>query len=583
MIEVLKKIWRFAGKEQWNITKSVFWGFFYAVFHMFQVGAIYYVVLALTSGEQTADAAWTALLLLAASVIGRAVINRFTQLQQTHAGYFMVANRRIEIGDKLKRIPMGYFNEKSLGEITGVATTVLDVVETVGPVVLVSILSGFINALVFMLCVFAFDWRLGLLVLAGTLIYLWITSRMEQKSVQVTPKRQESEAQLVEAVLEQLQGMSVIKSFNLTGKGDRQLREALEYNRKSNLDIEQLFTPYNIAQEGILHLFSVLMMGAAVFFFLNETMPLANAVMTVIISFMVFSQIQSAGSAAASLRVVGSSIDHADQIKALPEMDSSGSDIAPASHEISLDHVSFSYDKKPILQDVSVRIPDQTTTAIVGPSGSGKTTLCHLIARFWDVDRGAVTVGGKDIREYTLESLMDQISMVFQNVYLFADTIENNIKFGQPEASHKEVVAAAKKACCHDFIEALPEGYKTVIGEGGATLSGGEKQRISIARAILKDAPIIIFDEATANVDPENEDKLQKAMEELMRNKTIIMIAHRLKTVEHADQILVLDQGRIVQSGTHRELAHRPGLYREFLDARRMAAGWKLGESSQTD
>lgn len=582
MIEVLKKIWRFAGKEQWNITKSVFWGFFYAVFHMFQVGAIYYVVLSLTGGNQTADAAWTALLLLAASVIGRAVFNRFTQLQQTHAGYFMVANRRIEIGDKLKRIPMGYFNEKSLGEITGVATTVLDVVETSGPVVLVSILSGFINALVFMLCVFAFDWRIGLLVLAGTILYLWITSRMEQKSVQVTPKRQESETKLVDAVLEQLQGMSVIKSFNLTGKGDRQLQEALEYNWKSNLDIEQLFTPYNIAQEGILHLFSVLMMGAAVFFFLNGTMPLANGVMTVIISFMVFSQIQSAGSAAAILRVVGSSIGHADQIQALPEMDSSGTDLAPVSHEISLDHVSFSYDKKPILQDVSVRIPDQTTTAIVGPSGSGKTTLCHLIARFWDVDRGAITVGGKDIRAYTLESLMDQISMVFQNVYLFADTIENNIKFGRPEASHEEVVAAAKKACCHDFIEALPEGYKTVIGEGGATLSGGEKQRISIARAILKDAPILIFDEATANVDPENEDKLQKAMEELMRNKTIIMIAHRLKTVEHADQILVLEQGRIVQSGTHRELADRPGLYREFLDARRMAAGWKLGETSQT-
>ncbi len=237
--------------------------------------------------------------------------------------------------------------------------------------------------------------------------------------------------------------------------------------------------------------------------------------------------------------------------------------------------MTFSYDKKPILQDVSVRIPDQTTTAIVGPSGSGKTTLCHLIARFWDVDRGAITVGGKDIREYTLESLMDQISMVFQNVYLFADTIENNIKFGRPEASHEEVVAAAKKACCHDFIEALPEGYKTVIGEGGATLSGGEKQRISIARAILKDAPIIIFDEATANVDPENEDKLQKAMEELMRNKTIIMIAHRLKTVEHADQILVLDQGRIVQSGTHRELAASPAFTGNFW----MPDGWPPGGS----
>ncbi len=576
MIEVLKKIWRFAGKEQWNITKSVYWGFFYAVFHMFQVGAIYYVVLALTSGEQTADAAWTALLLLAASVIGRAVINRFTQLQQTHAGYFMVANRRIEIGDKLKRIPMGYFNEKSLGEITGVATTVLDVVETVGPVVLVSILSGFINALVFMLCVFAFDWRLGLLVLAGTLIYLWITSRMEQKSVQVTPKRQESEAQLVEAVLEQLQGMSVIKSFNLTGKGDRQLREALEYNRKSNLDIEQLFTPYNIAQEGILHLFSVLMMGAAVFFFLNGTMPLANAVMTVMISFMVFSQIQSAGSAAASLRVVGSSIDHANQVDDIPEMDQRGTVIRPEDHEIVFDHVNFSYGSRPILKDVSLTIPDRTTTAIVGPSGSGKTTLCNLIARFWDVDGGRVTIGGRDVREYTLESLMEQVSMVFQRVYLFADTVENNIKFGCPDATHEQVVEVAKKACCHDFISALPDGYNTVIGEGGATLSGGEKQRISIARCLLKDAPIVIFDEATANVDPENEDQLQRAMEALTREKTVLMIAHRLKTVRGADQILVLDQGSVVQKGTHDELIQQAGIYRDFVSERTESSRWTL-------
>ena len=229
-----------------------------------------------------------------------------------------------------------------------------------------------------------------------------------------------------------------------------------------------------------------------------------------------------------------------------------------------------------ILKNVNVTIPDRTTTAIIGPSGSGKTTLCSLIARFWDVDRGSICIGGTDIREYTLESLMDQISMVFQNVYLFADTIENNIKFGSPDATHEQVVAAAKKACCHDFISALPDGYGTVIGEGGATLSGGEKQRISIARAMLKNAPIIIFDEATANVDPENEDKLQKAMEELMRDKTILMIAHRLKTVQKADQILVLDEGRIVQKGTHEELKDTPGIYRDFLEVRKEAAGWKL-------
>lgn len=576
MIAVLKKLYQFAGDEQKNINKSIFWGFFYAVFHMFQIAAIYFVVLALTGGDMTYHAAWTALLLLVSSIAGRALINRFTQLQQTHAGYFMVANKRIAIGDKLKRIPMGYFNDRSLGEITGISTTVLDVVESNGPVVLVNILSGFINSLVFLLCVFGFDWRIGLLALAGTLLYLLITSTMEKKSAQVTPRRQESEAQLVDAVLEQIQGMSVIKSFNLTGKGDRRVREALEYNRKSNLDIERLFTPYMVAQELSLHLFSVLTMGAGIIFCLNGSMALSDALMTVVISFLVFSQIQSTGSAVSLLRVVGSSIDHAEQIDEIPEMDSTGRPVYPKKHDISFDHVSFSYDKRPILKNVNVTIPDRTTTAIIGPSGSGKTTLCSLIARFWDVGSGSVRIGGTDIREYTLESLMDQISMVFQNVYLFADTVENNIKFGKPDADHEQVVAAAKKACCHDFISALPKGYDTVIGEGGATMSGGEKQRISIARAMLKNAPIIIFDEATANVDPENEDKLQKAMEELMCDKTILMIAHRLKTVQKADQILVLDEGRIVQKGTHEELKDTPGIYRDFLEVRKEAAGWKL-------
>ena len=576
MIEVLKKIWRFAGKEQWNITKSVFWGFFYAVFHMFQVGAIYYVVLALTSGEQTADAAWTALLLLAASVIGRAVINRFTQLQQTHAGYFMVANRRIEIGDKLKRIPMGYFNDKSLGELTGITTTVLDEVENTGPMVLVNILSGLINSLVMLLFVLVWDWRLGLLALAGMALYFLLLSAMERKSAVLAPKRQAAEAKMVETVLEQLQGMSIIKSFNLTGKGDQKVRQALENSRSSNLGIEKLFTPYIMAQEMVLQLSSVLILIATVAFFLNGTISLANALMAVIVAFLIFSQIKSAGSGVSALRLVGSSIDHANQVDEIPEMDEKGKAQHPKAHDISFEHVDFSYDRKPILKDVSITIPDKTTTAIVGPSGSGKTTLCNLIARFWDVDGGAVRIGGINVKDYTLESLMDQVSMVFQRVYLFHDTIENNIKFGCPNATHAQVVEAARKACCHDFISALPDGYDTVIGEGGATLSGGEKQRISIARCLLKDAPIVIFDEATANVDPENEDQLQKAMEALTREKTVLMIAHRLKTVRNADQILVLDQGRIVQQGTHGELIGQEGIYRNFVTQRAEAGKWSL-------
>ena len=576
MIEVLRKIWRFAGEEQGNIRKSMVLGFFYAIFHMFQIAAIYVVVLALVDGSTSAAPAWEALALLLVSILGRAIMNRFSQLQQTHAGYFMAANKRLSMGDKLKRIPMGYFNDQSLGELTGIATTVLDEVESAGAMVLVTILGGLINSAVMLLCVLFWDWRIGLLALAGMALYLLLLSRMEKQSAKIAPKRQRDEARLVEAVLEQLQGISVIKSFNLTGKGDKRIRHALEDSRENNLAVEKLFTPYIWAQEMALHLFSVVILAAAVWLYLNGSLSLANALMAVVVSFLIFSQIQSAGSGVSALRLVGSSIDHANQVDGIPEMDQDGAQLHPEAHDIVFDHVDFSYGSRPILKDVSLTIPDRTTTAIVGPSGSGKTTLCNLIARFWDVESGTVLVGGQNVKDYTLEDLMDQISMVFQKVYLFADTVENNIKFGCPNATHEEVVAAAKKACCHDFILTLPQGYDTVIGEGGSSLSGGEKQRISIARAILKDAPIVILDEATANVDPENEDRLQKAIEALTRNKTILMIAHRLKTVRNADQILVLDGGQIVQRGIHSQLMAQEGLYQAFVSGRKESGQWKL-------
>ena len=257
-------------------------------------------------------------------------------------------------------------------------------------------------------------------------------------------------------------------------------------------------------------------------------------------------------------------------------MDIDGEEISPESEDIALSHVDFSYDSKPILRDVSLKIPEKTTVAIVGPSGSGKTTLCNLMARFWDVQSGSVTLGGHDVREYSYDSLIKNFSFVFQRTYLFSDTIANNIRFGKPNASMDEVKAAAKKARCYDFIMALPDGFDTVIGEGGATLSGGERQRISIARAIMKDAPIIILDEATANVDPENEKELMEAVAELTHNKTVIMIAHRLKTVRSADRIFVVDRGEIVQQGTHDELVAVDGLYRRFVVERKQAAGWKV-------
>ena len=576
MIGVFRKIWDFAGTEQKNICNSILLGFVNAVFHAMQLWALFVVLSALVEGSKSKETALTALGIMLLSIAGKIVTQYVSQLQRTHAGYFMVAEKRVYIGDKLKVVPMGFFNQNSLGQLTAVATTTLSDVENAAPVVLVTSLGGFLNSLVFSLTIFLFDWRIGLIVAAGVVLFLYVVSLMEKRSRADIPKRQAAQATLVEKVLETIQGMSVVKAFDLDDAKGKKVDQAIDESCEKNSVLEQAVNPYVAAQQVILNLCSAAILFASISFYLNGTLSLVYCLMMMVSSFMVFEQLKTAGSSMANLRITESSINRANEIDSVPVMDDHGRKIVPETHDIELESVDFSYETRPVLQDVSLRIPDKTTTAIVGPSGSGKTTLCNLIARFWDVNGGRVSIGGHDVKDYTLDSLMANISMVFQNVYLFNDTIENNIKFGKPNATHDEVVAAAKKACCDDFIDALPDGYNTVVGEGGATLSGGEKQRLSIARAMLKDAPIVIFDEATANVDPENEDRLQAAIEALTRDKTIIMIAHRLKTVRHADQIVVLDGGRIVQRGTHDELLAQKGIYSDFVGMREKAIGWKL-------
>lgn len=578
MIEIFKKIWVFAGEEQRNMKKSILLNFVNAIFHMLQIGAIFLTIQAIVSKNQDKKVIGYILLLMVVSIAGKIVTNYFSQLQQTHAGYFMAANKRIYIGNKMKLIPMGFFNQSSLGNITGICTTVLADVETTAPMVMVLTMSGFITTIVFIIYILIFDWRMGLIAATGVFLFCMITASMENKSRTTAPKRQMAQADLVENVLETIQGMSVVKSFHLTKVDHKKIDKAIDNSRKTNLGMEQLLTPYTIMQESVLRIFSVIIMGAAVAFYLNGTMELTISFMFIVVSFVIFEQIESAGHGISILRICGSSIEQANKMDDVPVMDENGKDVRPKKHDIVLEHVDFSYEKRQILKDVTVTMKDQTMTAIVGPSGSGKSTICNLIARFWDVDKGSISIGGTDIREYTLESLMRQISMVLQDVYLFHDTIENNIRFGNQKADREEVICAAKKACCHEFIMSLPKGYDTIIGDKGFSLSGGEKQRISIARAILKDAPIIIFDEATANVDPENEDKLQKAIEKLTENKTIIMIAHRLKTIRNADQILVVNDGRIVQQGIHEELISKEGIYKRFIGIRTEAESWSIGK-----
>ncbi len=345
---------------------------------------------------------------------------------------------------------------------------------------------------------------------------------------------------------------------------------------KINTDMEMALVPRMAVQSFIAKLTGTAMVAFSCAFYCAGTMDALTAVVMVISAFIVYGSLETAGSYSALLRVVDVSVDRAQEILDTPQMDISGEVITPVSREIRAEDMVFSYDRRRIIDGISVTIPEKTTTAIVGPSGGGKTTLVNLLARFWDVDEGTVTLGGRNVKDYDMDSLMENFSFVFQNVYLFHDTIANNIRFGQPEAPMEAVIAAAKKACCHDFITALPDGYDTGIGEGGASLSGGEKQRISIARAMMKDAPVIFLDEATANVDPENENELMRAIEALTEEKTVVMIAHRLKTVEHADQILVVDHGRVVQRGTPAQLMEQEGIYRNFVSERREAASWKV-------
>ena len=305
-------------------------------------------------------------------------------------------------------------------------------------------------------------------------------------------------------------------------------------------------------------------------------MSISVFLMFVLFSFVLFGSVENINDAAHTLGVIDSAMNKLEALENVNYIDQDGTDIKPATYDIEFRDVSFGYDSRIVLHDLNFKIPQNSTTAIVGPSGSGKSTLCNLIARFYDVNIGTITVGGTDIRRFTCDSLLKNISMVFQNVYLFRDTIKNNIKFGSPDATDEQIIAAAKAARCHDFIMALPDGYDTVIGEGGSSLSGGEKQRISIARAMLKDAPIVILDEATASIDPENEHLIQEAISALTHGKTIITIAHRLATIENADQILVIDGGTVAQRGTHKELLQQEGTYKKFIQIREQAEGWRI-------
>ena len=577
MLKILRKFFDFCGGEnRRKFYLSIFFGVLMALFEALKIPAIVLMLDAVIRGNVTVAVIWQCLGICLVSIIGGFIVKYFNTIIQCEAGYGTAAGKRIEIAEHLRYLPMGYFNNNSMGYITSVTTNTMENLGDVATRVVMLTTQGVLTTLIIAVMLLFYDWRIGLVVLAGLLLFFLANSRMQRKSEKVSPRKIAADSGLVEKLLEYIQGIMEVRAYNMTSAQSRKLDAAISENEDCNFTLEKTFIPYMCAQNFVTKMTGVAMTLLSIWFYLEGTMDLIVCISMMICSFIVYSSLDSAGNYSALLRTVDVSVDKAREILDLQPMDTEGRDLKPKDHDIDVEDIAFSYDKRRVIDGITVHIPERTTTAIVGPSGGGKTTLCHLISRFWDVDQGQVRLGGVDVRDYSMDSLMQNFSFVFQNVYLFQDTVANNIRFGQEEAPMEKVVEAAKKACCHDFIMALPEGYDTVIGEGGASLSGGEKQRLSVARAMMKDAPVIILDEATANVDPENEKELVEAIDALTKEKTILMIAHRLKTVRHADQILVVDKGKLVQRGRHEELMQEEGIYRRFVNARETAAGWKL-------
>lgn len=580
MLKIIRRVLRLSGNLSKRIWGSFICGFLESMFGLLPIAAVFLVLIELQNGQPITGQTWGIVIgLIAGGLILRMIFKYLVYRLQSTAGFEFVARERIALGDRLRNVPMGFFHDNSVGDITATVTTDLNFLENYSMHILDKVTTGVLSMIVMAGCILAFDWRIGLIFVAGILLSFPIYSHMQKKGKALSAKRQKIQSEAVAATLEYVQGISVVKSFNMCDKNLSDIEDAYESNAAASYGVERVFTPLNMTYSMVFRISACMIMLCAGILAVGGDLSFANLAVILIASFTIFNPIEVMGQMTTMIRTMDAALDRVERIKQAKKIDENGRDIPLDSFDIGFEHVSFAYENgNPILKDVSFSIPQGSMTAIVGPSGGGKTTITRLIARFWDVQEGSITIGGHDVKEFTCDSLLKNMSMVFQNVYLFHDTIENNIKFGCPDATHEQVVEAAKKACCHDFISTLPQGYDAVIGEGGSTLSGGEKQRISIARAMLKDAPIILLDEATASVDPENEVHLQQAISALVKNKTLIVIAHRLSTIRDADQILVVDNGKIVEKGVHAELIQQKGIYQKFWNIRQKARNWKLAQ-----
>jgi len=550
MISIVKRILKISGKYQKNVILGLIFSGLKSFFVSLMLLAVLLIMINLEQLNMTIIMQATAIIVV--SIFGRFIFQYLCDRKLSASGYEIFKDKRIEIGEKLKKAPMGYFSEKNLGTIQAVLTTTISDLEAMAMLAMNFIVGGFFQALTMTIMLLIFCFPVGMVSLIAIILGIVVLKLITKKTEKYSPIMQDSQEILVTEAIEYIRGISVLRSF----------KEGSAYLMK--------------LYEMIFKVASCALVFVATVLYMNSQIPLSYALMFIVSAFLIFLELELVSDGAFLSRMLATQLNRLEYISDIPSLDEGGKEISLNSYDIELKDVCFGYGEREILNNINLQIKSNSSLAIVGASGSGKTTLCNLIARFWDVKKGEVLIGGHNVKDFTSESLLKNISMVFQKVYLFNDTIENNIKFGNPNATHDEVVEACKKACCHDFITSLSDGYDTVVGEGGSTLSGGEKQRISIARAILKDAPIIILDEATSSVDPENEHMLISAIKELTKNKTLISIAHRLSTVREADQIIVIDKGKIVQRGNHKELIGQDGVYKHFIEIKKQSIGWQI-------
>ena len=575
MFEALKSVWNFSEKRQGSLVKILILSFIEGMFVMLKMIAIILAVNAMFNSNLMDNYIYKVMILGIVCIIGVFSFGYFTQLGSVSVGFEMAKDKRLYFGSLFKKLYLGFFSKNSVGNINSTLTTSISTVEQVAPIILIHVIGGILSAISIVLGFAYYEWQVSVVIFAGILTYLFVVNYQMKISRSEAPKRQLAQTKLTESAIEFIQGISVIKAFGM-GEKDERVKKDIDGSCVNNINLSEKSIPSSICAGLTIQLFEIMIISYAFFMWNSGEISPQKAINLLIMSFVIFQSVSQAGSILSMIGLLDSSLkdissmENAEEIKVLSPIQNI------KSNEIEFKNVSFSYGKGEVLKGISVALKPNTLTAIIGPSGSGKTTFCKLIPRFYDVSEGEILIGGAKITNISTEELMKNISMVFQNVYLFEDTIMNNIRLAKPNASDEDIIYAAKKARCHDFIKSLQKGYETKIGEAGSTLSGGEKQRIAIARAILKDAPVVILDEFTSALDVKNERHILQAIDNLVQNKTVIMIAHRLETVRKADNIIVLDKGEIAQEGTHNELITQDGIYKSFISIRERANKWSF-------